>query len=59
MAERQRLLEMEQELVRYDERIKQIKVATRQIEREMRRGVKEGYISEKELKDMFSHVTYM
>lgn len=59
MAERQRLLEMEQELVRYDERIKQIKVATRQIEREMRRGVKDGYISEKELKDMFSHVTYM
>lgn len=59
MAERQRLLEMEQELIRYDERIKQIKIATRNIERELRSGVKDGYISEKELKDMLSHVTYM
>lgn len=59
MAERERLLGMSQELIHYDERIKQIKAATRQIEREMRRGVKAGCISENELRDMFSHVTYM
>lgn len=59
MAERQRLLEMEQDLIRYDERIKQIKAATRQIERDLRKGIKEGYISEKEVECMLSNVTYM
>lgn len=59
MAERQRLLEMEQDLIRYDERIKQIKAATRQIERDLRKGIKEGYISEKEVECILSNVTYM
>lgn len=52
MAERDRLLDMEQELIRCDKRIAQIG-------RELHKGVEGGYVSEKEIKDMFARLAYV